>query len=102
MVMSLLRTISSKIALCISLGVVMSAAGCGEDSACYSPTVGLETAPHPLEPDSGPPGCACDPAKDQPVCATLPSGGRIAMFCIDGHWKVGWDGPCFDPPPEGN
>jgi hypothetical protein len=65
-----------------------------DGSACYSPTLGLELTPHPLEPDAGPPGCACDPSKDEDVCAPFPGGGRVALFCIDGRWKVGWDGPC--------
>jgi hypothetical protein len=88
-----------KLTLLASLVAVGLALGsCKDDdgeAVCYTPTLNTDKAPHPFDgPDAGAPGCRCDKDRDQPVCATRADGGRVAMFCTDGQWHVGWDGPC--------
>lgn len=60
--------------------------------ACYSPTQRLEAAYEP-----GSRGCACDPSRDEDVCASYDDGGRphqVPLICVDGVWLAVVDGPC--------
>ena len=68
---------------------------------CFSPTQNLDR----LETDFVT-GCACDPEVDEAVCASVCIDGgskpdcdshAIALFCVDGQWSWGHDGPCGAP-----
>jgi hypothetical protein len=74
----------------------------GQDN-CFSPTRNLDR----LTSDELVLGCVCDPQVDAPVCVGIcddPAqasgqdatcdGIAVAMFCMDGQWQRGNDGPC--------
>jgi hypothetical protein len=70
-------------------GQFLLAASCGTEEKCYSPHQNLDLAY-----SDGAVGCACDPERDEPVCAN--DGQRkIGLVCDNDRWKAVEDGPCM-------
>jgi len=74
------------VALILSL---LGACGSGDNGVCYSPTQNLETAY-----DEGAIGCPCTEATDKSVCVSDNTNRWVALFCMNGKWVSGVDGPC--------